>query len=54
MHPRAREVEENTLARAILGDVEENFSIAAEKGLPTRARTRGWRWCSLLWARRSM
>ncbi len=30
----AREVEESTLARAILGDVEENFSIAAEKGLP--------------------
>ena len=30
----ARETEENPLARAILGDVAENFTIAAEKGLP--------------------
>lgn len=30
----ARETEENSLAQAILGDVEENFTIAADRHLP--------------------
>lgn len=30
----ARKTEENSLAQAILGDMEENFTIAGEQGLP--------------------
>ena len=48
----ARAAEASPVGRAILGDLVENYTFAAEKASPS-ARTRAWRWSLRSWARRS-